>query len=211
MQTHGRNEGWNRLCASLTLTCRDANAGIIRHFAPYTPVIEFCMNHRGMQRGMRAIALLEAIKGALVLLAGFGAFRLMHRDVRSMAVELVGWLGLQPEGKYSSWLIDGASKVTVEWLWLFVGFALLYSTFRFLEAYGLWRQRAWAEWLALVSGAIYLPVEIYEVARRCTPIRVGVLSGNLVIVLFMAAVLWKSHKEKQVDGGVVMACEPADG
>ena len=52
------------------------------------------MNQRGMQRGMRAVASFEAVKGILVLLAGFGAFRLMHHDVRALAVEVVGWLRL---------------------------------------------------------------------------------------------------------------------
>lgn len=169
------------------------------------------MNQRGMQRGMRAVASFEAVKGILVLLAGFGAFRLMHHDVRALAVEVVGWLRLQPAGRYSSVFIEAASHVTDQRLWMFAGFALLYAVFRMLEAYGLWRERAWAEWLALVSGGIYLPVEIYEVARKFTLISVGVLVGNLLVVLFMAAVLWKSHKAKRSACGDIMTCEPADG
>ena len=107
--------------------------------------------------------------------------------------------------------IEAASHVTDQRLWMFAGFALLYAVFRMLEAYGLWRERAWAEWLALVSGGIYLPVEIYEVARKFTLISVGVLVGNLLVVLFMAAVLWKSHKAKRSVGGDIMTCEPANG
>ena len=146
-----------------------------------------------------------------MLLAGFGAFRLLHRDTRALAVELVGWLNLQPTGRYSSVFIEAASHVTDQRVWMFAGFALLYAVFRLLEAYGLWHERPWAEWLALVSGGMYLPVEIYEVARKFTMIRIGVLSGNILVVVFMAAVLWKSHKAKQATGGGIMECEPADG
>ena len=73
----------------------------------------------------------------------------------------------------------------------------VYAGFRFTEAYGLWRERKWAEWLALVSGAIYLPAEIYELVDQITWIRVGVLVINLAIVGFIALVLIKSRREKK--------------
>ena len=68
--------------------------------------------------------------------------------------------------------------------------------FRLAEAYGLWKEKAWAEWLALVSGAIYVPVEIYELAKKVTWIRAGALITNLVIVAFMAHILWRSKRRK---------------
>jgi ATP/maltotriose-dependent transcriptional regulator MalT len=34
------------------------------------------------------------------------------------------------------------------------------------EAYGLWRERHWAEWLAAVSATIYIPVEIHEIVKH---------------------------------------------
>ena len=44
--------------------------------------------------------------------------------------------------------------------------ATVYSSLRFIESYGLWRQRVWAEWLAIISGAMYLPLELYKLVRR---------------------------------------------
>jgi len=168
------------------------------------------MNQRGIHQGMRAVALFEAAKGLLMLLAGFGAFRLLHRDARVLATELVGRFHLQADGKYSSIFIDLASHVTDQRVWLFAAFAGFYAAFRLLEAYGLWRERAWAEWLAVVSGGIYLPFEIYEVVAKFTLIRVGVLAGNLLVVVFIAMVLLKTRREKQLPVGGMMACEPAD-
>jgi uncharacterized membrane protein (DUF2068 family) len=40
--------------------------------------------------------------------------------------------------------------------------ALLYSVVRFVESYGLWRQRQWDEWFALLTAGMYIPVEFYE-------------------------------------------------
>ena len=65
------------------------------------------------------------------------------------------------------------------------GGAAAYSTVRFVEAYGLWHCRVWAEWFALLSGMLYLPWEIYEIIDRPTPIRFGILIANLAIVIYM--------------------------
>jgi len=67
-------------------------------------------------------------------------------------------------------------------LWLLVLLAVVYSTVRFVEAYGLWHSRRWAEWFALIAGAIYMPVEIYELSRGVSPIKVGALAINVLII-----------------------------
>jgi uncharacterized membrane protein (DUF2068 family) len=54
-----------------------------------------------------------------------------------------------------------------------------------VEAYGLWNARAWAEWIALISGTIYLPFEIYKVIYRQNLFHISVLLINLAIVLYM--------------------------
>jgi uncharacterized membrane protein (DUF2068 family) len=74
------------------------------------------------------------------------------------------------------------------------GFAFLYSGVRFVEAFGLWRQRRWAEWLSVVSGGIYLPIEVYEIAVHVSWPTVLTLAVNLVIVLYMAHTILKGRK-----------------
>jgi uncharacterized membrane protein (DUF2068 family) len=56
---------------------------------------------------------------------------------------------------------------------------------RFIEAYGLWYIRPWAEWLAIASGSIYIPFEVSDVLRRPDWIRLLVVGLNLAIVLYM--------------------------
>ncbi len=55
--------------------------------------------------------------------------------------------------------------MTSENLDLWIGGTLVYSAIRFAEATGLWLEKQWAEWFALISGCLYLPIEIYELAR----------------------------------------------
>jgi len=74
-------------------------------------------------------------------------------------------------------------------LWAVAATALAYSILRFAEAYGLWYAKAWAEWIALVSGALYLPFEIYKLVHRLSTFHIAVLAVNLAVVLYMAYVL----------------------
>jgi len=134
----------------------------------------------------RTIAVFEAAKGILVLLAGFGLLSLLHHDVARFAMGLVRHLHLSPSGHYSRIFLKAAANLNDERLRLLAGVALLYASGRLIEAYGLWRERAWAKWLALVTGAIYLPVEIYELIERVTPARLTIFAVNILIVAFLA-------------------------
>jgi uncharacterized membrane protein (DUF2068 family) len=135
---------------------------------------------------LRAVATLELTKGLVVLLLGFGAVSMVHKDAWDTAEALLRFLHVNPDHHhYAQVFLNLADNVTDKKLWAVAAGAAAYSIVRFVEAYGLWLQRAWAEWFALISGALYVPFEAYEVVRRTTLIHVAVLVINLVIVLYM--------------------------
>jgi uncharacterized membrane protein (DUF2068 family) len=144
--------------------------------------------------GMRAVALYEAAKGALVLLAGFGVLSLMHQDVQYMAEQLVSHLHLNPAKGYPRIFIDAAANASNARLWLLAGFALLYAIIRGIEAYGLWLGKRWAEWFAVISGALYVPAEIYEITRGVTWTKLLLLGINLGIVAYLAYELGRARR-----------------
>jgi uncharacterized membrane protein (DUF2068 family) len=143
---------------------------------------------------MRIVAVVEAAKGALVLGAGLEFFALVHRDVQAIAERIVEHFHFNPASRYPRILLDAAGALTDERLVVLAMGAIAYSTARFIEAYGLWRQRRWAEWFAVVAGGLYIPVEIYELARRVTWIRIGLLAVNVAIVAYLALVLWQTRR-----------------
>jgi len=152
---------------------------------------------RASRKVLKSTACFEAVKGLIGLLAAFGALALLGKDpedLRSLASELVDWLNLDQEHYYPSLFIDAAARMTDTSFWLAASIGFLYALLRLLEAYGLWFERNWAAWLAVVSGGIYLPIEIYELARKFTWIRVSVLVLNLVVVMAMALVLWRNNR-----------------
>jgi uncharacterized membrane protein (DUF2068 family) len=134
---------------------------------------------------LRTIAVVEAAKGALVLVAGLGLLSLVHHDAQRMAEALVAHSHLNPASRYPRIFLDFAAQVTDTRLMLAALGAATYAGLRFVEAYGLWRARSWAEWFAAIGGAIYLPFEAFEVYRTGSWMSVGVLLVNAAIVAVM--------------------------
>jgi uncharacterized membrane protein (DUF2068 family) len=142
--------------------------------------------------GLRAVAVYEAAKGALVLLAGFGLLSLMQQDLQYFAEQLVAHLHLNPAKGYPRIFIDAMTNVTDTRLWLFAVFALGYAGVRWIEAYGLWLGKRWAEWFAVASGGIYVPAEVYEIMRGVTLTKIMLLIVNVCIVAYLIYVLLRS-------------------
>jgi uncharacterized membrane protein (DUF2068 family) len=144
---------------------------------------------------IRAVALFEAAKGAVVLLAGFGVLSLIHRDAQHVADVIVRHLHLNPARHYPQIFLHAAERMTDRTLWMLVAGALGYCAVRFVEAYGLWRQRWWAEGFAALSGAIYMPFEIYRLLHGGRLVPAIAFALNTLVVAFMVYALWMRRRE----------------
>lgn len=141
------------------------------------------------RRAIRLIALVEAGKGVVVLLAASGLLALIHRDLHEVAARLVAHAHLNPAARYPRIFIDAASNLQQTRLaWLALG-AFAYATIRLFEAYGLYFEKRWAEWLAAVSGGLYIPFEVAELVHRPSGLSVGALLVNAAIVAVMVRAL----------------------
>jgi uncharacterized membrane protein (DUF2068 family) len=134
---------------------------------------------------VRTVAVFEAAKGIIVLLLGLGVLRLVHKDVDDVAEQIIRFLHASPGGHLSNLFIAAAHRANDKSLWAVAAAAMVYALVRFAEAYGLWYERDWAEWFALLSGAMYLPWEVLSIMRHSVPLKWVVLILNLVIVLYM--------------------------
>lgn len=149
-----------------------------------------------LTRGLHVVAIFEASKGMLVLAAGVGALSLLNRDASLIAEKLVRYLLLNPDGHLVHYLVERAGLITNRQLVITAIIAVLYAGTRFAEAYGLWKNRAWAEWLAVLGGTVYLPFEITAILRHATILRFSLLALNLLVVFYVARVLWIKRKAK---------------
>lgn len=134
---------------------------------------------------LRAVASLELAKGIIVLTAGCSILFLLHKDTYEMAENLLRILHIGPDRHFAHMFLRWADSLTDRKLWAVCGVALIYSALRFVEAYGLWKARAWAEWIALISAALYIPFELHELFRRLSLFHITLLVVNLAIIAYM--------------------------
>lgn len=151
------------------------------------------LNHK---YGLRTVAVVEAVKGAAVIALCIVLLSLLHKNLDSVVDHLTGWLRLNPDSRVADWFYDLADRTTGRGIWTAVSVGLAYSACRFVEAYGLWNQRQWAEWLALISGALYLPFELFALIAHPQWIRFGVLLGSTVVVLYILRILIENRRER---------------
>lgn len=142
--------------------------------------------------GLRIVAAFEAAKGLLILITGFGLLSIVHKNAQQVAEDIVRHFHLNPARHYPRIFIDVAGNITDSQLWLMAGFSLAYAGIRLIEAFGLWRKRRWAEWLAVLSGSIYVPIEVYKLLSGVSWIKVCMLIVNICIVAYMSYVLKQS-------------------
>ncbi len=148
--------------------------------------------HHHDDAGLRIVAMFEAAKGAVVILAGLGLLALIHHDIQKVAENIVRHLHLKPAMHFPRIFIDAAAAATNGRLWVLALTAMLYAIIRFVEAYGLWRKQVWAEWFGILSGGLYLPVEIYELTVSVSVVKVCILIVNIVVVGWLSWIRWKA-------------------
>lgn len=140
---------------------------------------------------VRCVAVFEGFKGVAVLAAASGLLLLVHKDVHAIAVRFVEHTHLNPAAKYPQIFLDAANSVQDSRLVLLALGAAAYSAVRLIEAYGLFYRRTWAEVLSAWSGAIYLPIELYELVRQASMLSAALLFANAAVVAIMVRALFQ--------------------
>ena len=61
----------------------------------------------------------------------------------------------------------------------------VYALIEGAEAVGLWMQKRWAEYLTLIATSVFLPLEVYEIVRSLSPLKVFAFIVNVAIVAYL--------------------------
>jgi len=155
--------------------------------------------------GLRGVALFEAGKGVIGFAVGVWLVSLRHKDLETVATHLLRFLHnvlhLSPDGHIARSIMRGAARVNHENIHVWALVAFIYTAIRFAEATGLWLEKRWAEWFALLSCTFYMYFLIKEVARHPNVFTWGGLIINTVIVLYMAWLLRDLHRNRKPAAG----------
>lgn len=147
-------------------------------------------------RALVAIALYKLLKMLVCIVLASAAFHLLRPDV---AERFSDWL------ESLAWVArHGLAMRAVDWLFglgprqlrAFGAAALVYAALYAVQGLGLWFGKRWAEYLVVIETGLLLPLELFELVRRFSALKLVVLVANVVIVIYLVRLLYR-HAAKE--------------
>jgi len=142
---------------------------------------------------LRLIALDRALHFLVLGVLSAGLFLFAHnkamlhadftRILKDLQVGLGGPVNNSPHGIVHD--LQRLFAVSLRNLYLVAAAAAAYGALEATEAVGLWLGRRWAEYLTFIATAVFVPYEIYELAKSVTWLKLLTLAINLLIVIYL--------------------------
>ncbi len=131
------------------------------------------------------IGLFRLFKALLLIVVGVGAIKFLHKDLAGTVMHWVRMFHVDSDNRFIHKLLVRIFRVTPKQLKeLSVGtffYAGLFAT----EGIGLLLRKHWAEYMTIITTSLFIPLEIYELARHFTILKLAVTAMNVLIVWYL--------------------------
>ncbi len=141
------------------------------------------------QRGLFLVGIFKICKAVFFLCVAVGAIHLIHRNIGELVMRIIDGLPIDPEGRVVSMVMDKADLIDAHDLRRIGAGAFIYAVLCVIEGSGLLLRKSWAEYFTLILTTLGLPLELFELTHRVTPLRLSALLVNLVILFYLLWVL----------------------
>jgi uncharacterized membrane protein (DUF2068 family) len=133
------------------------------------------------------IGLFKLFKALLLIVVGIGAIRFLHKDLAGTVLHWAQVLRVDTDNRYIHGIIVRIFRVTPKQLKeLSVG-TFIYAGLFLTEGMGLLLRKHWAEYFTIITTGLFIPLEIYELVRHFTLIKLVVTVINVLIVWYLVA------------------------
>jgi len=133
------------------------------------------------------IGLFKLFKAALLIAVGIGAIKFLHKDLSSTVLHWVQVLRVDPDNRYIHGTLVRIFRVTPKQLRELSAGTFIYAALFLTEGTGLLLRRHWAEYFTIITTALFIPLEIYELFRHFTVTKLVVTVINVLIVWYLVA------------------------
>jgi uncharacterized membrane protein (DUF2068 family) len=133
------------------------------------------------------IGVFKLFKGVSLVIVGLGLLHLLHRDIAAVMEHWIEVLRVDPDNRFIHRALLRVFNVTPKQLKELSAGTFVYAAVFLTEGTGLLARRHWAEYMTLISTGLFIPLEIYELYRHFTWVKVVVTLVNALIVWYLAA------------------------
>ena len=142
-------------------------------------------SHSRSHGALFAIAVFKFVKGAVFLALAFGALSFLHKDLASHVELWLDQLRIDPDNQFIGALLSKLQLVHTKELKELSALGASYAALFLTEGTGLLFRKRWAEWLTIVATSSLMPLEVYELVRQFTAVRLLALLINSAVVLYL--------------------------
>lgn len=136
-------------------------------------------------RFIRLVAVFKLLKAATLIVTGVGILKMMHMDVGDKVFHWVAMLGLDPGRPYVNHVIEKATNLSPTKIEELGIVSFVYAGLFLTEGTGLWLEKRWAEWFTVIITSSLVPLEVYEICKHPTAVKIVVLALNIAIVGYL--------------------------
>lgn len=139
--------------------------------------------------GVRLIGAGKVVSGLVSLLVGALIFGHLDFNLAEWVTDAGKVLRLAPGNLVLHEVIEAAARVHQRHLRALGIAAFFYALLHLVEGIGLMLERRWAGRLTVVATGALIPLELFELIRRVTLVRMSVITINVAILIYVAVKL----------------------
>ena len=132
------------------------------------------------------IGVFKLVKGLLLLAAGIGILKLMHKDIAEVVEHWINVLRVDPDNHYIHGLAVKALHLNNRKLEELSAGTFLYAGLFLTEGTGLLLRKRWAQYFTIIVTGSLLPLEIYAFVYRTTIVKAIMIVVNAAVVAYLA-------------------------
>jgi uncharacterized membrane protein (DUF2068 family) len=135
--------------------------------------------------GVIIIGIFKLVKAFLLFAVAIGALSILDKDFGTQVERWITTFRGDPDNRYINSLLQKATGLNERKLQAISVGTFIYAAIFLTEGIGLILRKRWAEFLTVIVTASFVPLEIYEIIKHPTVMKIGVLVINLAILWYL--------------------------
>lgn len=135
--------------------------------------------------GLLLIAAFKLFKGVALLAVAFGARHWLNHDLAANVEHWVDLLRIDPHNRYILMILEKIANLDEHRLRELRAGTLFYATLFLVEGTGLALRQRWAEYVTIISTSSLIPLEVYELVKQYSSLKVAFLLINIAVVVYL--------------------------
>jgi uncharacterized membrane protein (DUF2068 family) len=131
----------------------------------------------------------KLLKALAMIALGFGALRLLHKDLVEIVTHWLADMRFDPEGRMVTLVLSKISGISPHRLREISIVIFCDAGLDALEGFGLVLEMWWAEYLTLIVTASFLPWELFEIIRHVTWPKIVLTILNVAVLVYLVRYL----------------------